>query len=64
MNSVIEDDLIYAVDGLPLRHVAFYGKVVSRLIEAGELPAAAKAKFKVVFSAGFLRSIITCKMPI
>ena len=62
MNAVFEDDVIFPLDGLPVRHIAFYGKVVARLIDAGELPAAAMAKFDTVFSAGFLRGLTSCQM--
>ena len=63
MNAVFEDDVVFPLDGLPVRHIAFYGKVVTRLIEAGELPSSAKAKFDAVFSAGYLRSLTTGQMP-
>ena len=63
MNSVFEDDEIFPLDGLPVRHIAFYGKVVARLIEAGELPEVAMKKFDAVFSAGFLRGLTACQMP-
>src|SRR5271154_1784411 len=58
MNAVYEDGVILPVDGLPVRHIAFYEKVVTRLIEEGELPAAAKTKFDAVFSEGFLRGLM------
>ena len=52
MDSVFEEDVIFPLDRLPARHIAFYGKLVTDLIEAGELPAAAREKFDAVFSAG------------
>ena len=61
INSVFEGDVILPVDGLPVRHVAFYRKMVMRLIGAGELPVAAGAKFDAVFSSGFLKSLTTCQ---
>ena len=58
MKSVSEEGAVVPVDGLPVRHIVCYGKVVARLIEAGELPAAAKTKFDAVFSEGFLRGLM------
>jgi hypothetical protein len=57
MNLIIEDDSIFPIDGLPVKHVALYGKVVTRLVEAGEIPIAAKDKFDAAFADGFLRSL-------
>ena len=57
MNLVVEEDIIFPMDGLPIRHVALYGKVVRSLVEAGEVPVTSKAKFDAVFSAGFLKSL-------
>ena len=57
MNLVAEEDIIFPMDGLPIRHVALYAKVVRRLVEAREIPVTSKAKFDAVFSAGFLRSL-------
>jgi hypothetical protein len=61
MNTIFEDDVIFPVDGLPVQHVALYGKIVIHLIEAGELPPAARAKFEATFSTGFMRSLATCQ---
>jgi hypothetical protein len=62
MDSMFENDVIFPVGGLPVEHVAFYRKVVSRLIEASELPAEAEIKFDAAFSSGFLKSLTTCQM--
>ncbi len=60
MNLVMEEEMIFPIDGLPTRHVAFYGKTVLRLIEAGEIPRTAKKKFDAAFSATFLRNLAAC----
>lgn len=57
MNTVMEDEIIFPIDGLPIKHVAFYGKMVVRLIEAEEIPAIVKSKFEAAFSEGFLKSL-------
>ena len=62
MSSVFENDVLFPISGLPIEHVAFYRKVVTRLIEANELSAEAQVKFDAVFSSGFLKSLTTCQM--
>jgi hypothetical protein len=57
MNLLVENDPIFPIEGLPVKHVALYGKVVIRLVEAGEISITAKEKFEAAFSDGFLRSL-------
>jgi hypothetical protein len=57
IEMVKEEDVIFPIRGVPIRHVALYGKVIGALVEAGELPRGAKGKFDSVFSAGFLESL-------
>jgi hypothetical protein len=59
MNTVVDEAAISPTIELPIKHVAFYRNIVTRLIEAGEIPEATKAKFDTVFSSGFLRSLAT-----
>jgi hypothetical protein len=57
MNLLIENDPIFPIEGLPVKHVALYGKVITRLIQSGEISITAKDKFDAAFSEGFLRSL-------
>jgi hypothetical protein len=57
MNTLAEEKMICPVAELPIRHIVFYRKIVTRLIDAGEIPESAKEKFDVVFSSGFLKSL-------
>ena len=43
---------------LPATETAFYRRTTQRLIEAGELPSEAKARFDATFSAPLLRTLI------
>ena len=43
----------------PIHHVAFYRKIVDRLVEAQELPVTAKTQFEMTFAEGSLASIKT-----
>ena len=43
----------------PIHHVAFYRKTIDRLVEAQELPVAAKTQFEVAFVERSLTSIKT-----
>jgi hypothetical protein len=45
----------------PIHHVAFYRKIVDRLVEAQELPVTAKTQFEMTFAEGPLASIKTQK---
>jgi hypothetical protein len=56
LKAATEEDNIIPIE-LPPSHTAFYKKTVMRLIEAGELPAAAKKHFDLTFCPGFLKSI-------
>jgi hypothetical protein len=42
---------------VPVSHVAFYRKIVCKLIEAEELPAYAKNQFDEVFAENFLKRL-------
>jgi hypothetical protein len=42
---------------VPVGHVAFYRKIVEKLIEAGELPAYAKNQYDEVFAKDFLKRL-------
>jgi hypothetical protein len=42
---------------VPVGHVAFYRKIVCKLIEAEELPAYAKNQFDEVFATDFLKRL-------
>jgi hypothetical protein len=42
---------------VPVHHVAFYWKIVMKLVEAGELPAHAQRQFEAVFAEGFLKTL-------
>jgi len=44
---------------LPTDHIAFYRKVVTRLIEAGKLPLEAKRQFDLKFSPSFLKALVS-----
>jgi hypothetical protein len=57
MDTVAEEKMVFPVAELPVRHIGFYRKIVMRLIDAGEIPESAKAKFDAAFSLGFLRSL-------
>jgi hypothetical protein len=63
MRTISEDGAVVPVDGLPVRHIAFYGRVVTRLIEAGDLPPAARTRFEAVFSESFLRGLMMGQIP-
>src|SRR5580698_8974861 len=54
---IMEEDMVFPMDGLPIQHVALYRKVVSRLAAAEELPVASRAKFDAAFSAAFFRNL-------
>ena len=48
----------YAVPGnSSLKHVAFYGKIVDRLVDAGELPYCAKEQFYGAYSENFMEAL-------
>jgi hypothetical protein len=57
INLIVEEDMVFPMDGLPVKHVALYRKVVSRLAAAEELPVTSRAKFDAAFSAAFLRNL-------
>ena len=42
---------------VPVGHVAFYRKIVAKLIEAGDLPAYAKNQFDEVFAGNFFKRL-------
>ena len=50
MKAVVDKDNVLTFD-LPKTHTAFYRKTVMRLIEAGELPAAAQEQFDRTFAS-------------
>jgi hypothetical protein len=56
LKAVTEEDDLIPIE-LPPSHMAFYRKTVRRLIEAGELPVAAKEHFDRTFSSGFLKAL-------
>jgi hypothetical protein len=57
INLIVEEDMVFPMDGLPVQHVALYRKVVSRLAAAEELPVTCRAKFDAAFSAAFFRNL-------
>lgn len=44
---------------LPIQHIIFYKKTIERLIEAGELPYAAKEQFHETFLSGFVNACVS-----
>jgi hypothetical protein len=44
---------------LPIQHISSCRKIVERLIEAGELPFAAKEQFEETFSSSFVKAFVS-----
>lgn len=57
MDTITEEKMVFPVAELPVRHIVFYRKIVTRLIDTGEIPESVKAKFDAVFSSAFLKSL-------
>jgi hypothetical protein len=55
IKSVTEEDNLIPIE-LPGNQIACFRKIVTRLVEAGELPVRAKEQFDLTFSPGLLKA--------